>query len=343
MLRYVIGLWSALWLGAAAPVVAQQTYVVEDLSPAYVGRIYIADTAAVFSPGWVAIYSRKSHRQLIKVASEELALSLHAGKALANVQELPYGEQSLIISKDFNFDGRPDLALEDGQNSCYHGPSFQVYLATATGFVHSAAFTRLAQEYCGLFQVDAKARRLRTMTKSGCCWHEFAEYTVRNNAPFQVHRVEEDMMQYPFGTTTEETWNGQRTVTRRHQTVDLQADNVRVLGSAPLLENQKRVVLFTTDSLTLHYVLLRPDSTVEFHYPGPGTDDAPFELAYGPAGTTLRFTNRGAVYQFQESATAPMVLQVQNGPARRTLHTPASARQLLQPLRTLQLENVRHQ
>ena len=341
MPRYLVGVWIALWLGAAAPAMAQQTYRVENFSPAYFGRIYIADTSSVFSPGWIAIYSRKTHRQVLRVESEELALNLHNGTALANIQELPYGEQSLIISKDFNFDGRPDLALQDGQNSCYHGPSFQVYLATATGFVHSAAFTRLAQEYCGLFQVDAKARRLRTMTKSGCCWHEYAEYTVRNNAPFQVHRVEEDMMQYPFGTTTEETWNGQRTVTRRSQIVDLTADNVRVLGTAPLLETQKRAVLLVTDSTTLHYVLLRPDNTVEFHYPGPGTDDAPFELVDTPAGTTLQFTNRGAVYQFRETAAAPLVLEVQSGPVRRVLHTPAATRPLLPPLRAMQLENLR--
>ncbi|RSK33892.1 XAC2610-related protein [Hymenobacter metallilatus] len=322
---------------------AQRTYLVDDFSPAYFGKIYLADTAAVFNPGWVAVYDRKTRRQVLKVASEELALSLHHGRALANVQELPYGEQSLIISEDFNFDGRQDLALEDGQNSCYHGPSFQVYLATPTGFAHSAAFTRLAQEYCGMFRTDARARRLSTMTKSGCCWHEVAEYVVKNNAPFQVHRVEEDMMQYPFGTITEETWNGQRTVTHTRQTVDLAANNVQVLGSAPLPETHRRIVLFTTDGTTLHYALLRPDGTVEFRYPGPGTDEAPFELTCGLAVTTLKFRNHGAVYRFRETAATPVALEVQNGPAKRVLYTPDSTRAFLQPLRTLPLENVRKQ
>jgi hypothetical protein len=52
------------------------------------------NTSEVFSKGWVAIYERKTNKQIIKVISEELALSLHDGKAFANIKITAlYGEQ----------------------------------------------------------------------------------------------------------------------------------------------------------------------------------------------------------------------------------------------------------
>lgn len=73
-----------LLLLAAYPLRAQQTYVVDDFSPSYFGKIYIQDTAEVFSPGWISIYDKKTKKEVIKVESEELALSLHNGKAQSN-------------------------------------------------------------------------------------------------------------------------------------------------------------------------------------------------------------------------------------------------------------------
>ncbi len=106
----------------------------------------------------MAVYERKTKKQLIKVASDELALTLHDGKALANIKSLPYSEQSLIIYEDFNFDGKNDFAISDGQNSCYHGPSFKIYLASPKGFLLSNEFTRLAQEYCACSTLIARKR-----------------------------------------------------------------------------------------------------------------------------------------------------------------------------------------
>lgn len=178
---------------ASSPTHAQKTFVVDDFSDRYNAKVVISNTDEVFSPGWIAIFDKKSKRQLIKVTSDELSFSLHDGKIVSNVQELPYGEQSLIIFEDYNFDGVKDLALMDGQNSCYHGPSFRIYLATRSGFTYSPAFTRLAQEYCGMFSADADTKKIRTMTKSGCCWHEYSEFIVQNNRPVAVRILEEGM------------------------------------------------------------------------------------------------------------------------------------------------------
>lgn len=320
---------------------AQKNYQVDDFSPAYFGKIHVDDTTQVFSPGWVAIYSRKTGKEILKVESEELALELHEGKVQSNIQQLPYGEQSLIISRDFNFDGRPDLAIEDGQNSCYHGPSFQVYLDSAGTLVPSPDFTRLAQEYCGMFSTDAKARRLSVMTKSGCCWHEYSEFIVKDNAPFLVKRVEEDAMRFPLIQHTEETWNGTRMLTKTKDYVELEDDNVQVVCAFRLAENGKRVVLFAYDKITLYYALLRPDNSAEFVFQGSETDEKPFVVRKAGAVTTLRFRNGPATYAIQEAADGKMRVSVRSGPKTRELTgAPGTKKGRLRGLLTAKLENV---
>jgi hypothetical protein len=57
---------------AAVPAFAQKTFEVQDFSKDYFGKVYLETPSEVFSKGWVAIYDKKTKRQLIKVNSEEL-------------------------------------------------------------------------------------------------------------------------------------------------------------------------------------------------------------------------------------------------------------------------------
>lgn len=112
------------------------------------------------------------------------------GKPLVNGARL-YDDQGMIQTGDFNFDGALDFAVQDGNASCYGGPSYHVFLFDATSgrFAPSAAFTALAQEWCGFFSVDPKQQELHTSTKSGCCWHEFVRWKVVSGVPQQVYRL----------------------------------------------------------------------------------------------------------------------------------------------------------
>ncbi|KMM76766.1 hypothetical protein ACP93_04985 [Xanthomonas sp. NCPPB 1128] len=172
----------------------RRSYELQDFSDRYRATLEVEDNDGVFRPGIVRVFARGNATPLLEVASPELVVDTDAKgtKVKANVHELPYGEQSVLIYDDFNFDGIKDLAVMDGQNSCYHGPSYQVYLGTADGFEASPGFTELAQSNCGLFQVDAKAREIHTMTKDGCCWHQYATYTVRDGEPLLEREVVED-------------------------------------------------------------------------------------------------------------------------------------------------------
>src|SRR5699024_3477109 len=117
-----------------------------------------------------------------------------------NVHERPYGKQNVLIYEDFNFDGQKDLAISDGNHSCYGGPSYQIYLADAGGFSFSKSFTKLAQDYCGLFAVNEEDHTLSTMTKSGCCWHQYSVFSIKDNAPYLIKRKEIDARgNHPIG------------------------------------------------------------------------------------------------------------------------------------------------
>lgn len=106
---------------------------------------------------------------------------------------LLYDMQSVINIGDFNFDGMEDVAICDGENGSYGGPSYRVYLSSrkAGKFVFDQAFTRLGY-HLGMFTVDAKKKRLRIFDKSGCCWHVTEEYAVVGGRPVKVFREVED-------------------------------------------------------------------------------------------------------------------------------------------------------
>ena len=112
----------------------------------------------------------------------------------ANITRL-YDEQSAVSFSDYNFDGIEDLALCDGQNGGYGMPSYQIYLFSprAHKFVLSQAFTELSQEgRLGMFERDVKRKRLRTLSKSGCCLHTTEEFVVVNNQPKKILEIVED-------------------------------------------------------------------------------------------------------------------------------------------------------
>ncbi|MCH5715348.1 XAC2610-related protein [Niabella hibiscisoli] len=281
---------------------SQTVFKVDHFSKDYYGKIFISDTSEVFSKGWVAIYNTKTNKQLIKVAAEELALSLHDGKAKANIKSLPYGEQSLIMYEDYNFDGKKDFAICDGQNSCYHGPSFRIYLAVGEGFRFNEAFTKLAQENCGMFSVDAKEKKIYTMTKDGCCWHQSSEYSVVNNTPKEISIVTEEY-HTPFYISTIEKWNGKRMVASTSKSIDLGEEGVDVILSFKVPQNGKQVVLFNLNDRMLYYAVLKKNEEVEFSYPLDAVYQShDFTFENGAGHLAVNFTNESAVYRVYEEA-----------------------------------------
>lgn len=306
---------------------AQETYTVDGFSDKYIGKVHLAKPSEVFSPGWVAIYDKKTNRQLLKVKSDELTKEEHDGKVIANVKQLPYGEQSSIMHEDYNFDGKKDFALMDGQNSCYHGPSFRIYLAAGSGFTFSPAFTKLAQENCGMFEIDRDRKRISTMTKDGCCWHEFAEYTVINNRPVVLKKVEESVN--ANGVTVdyvEENRVGGRMVRKTYSSLmaeDLESKIVYSLEFA----NKKKMLLINSDG-KLSYAFTGPEDRIELVYSG--------RFDYAKETDVLGFTSGKTRYEISAgsiSVKSPTLTQKMTSQA-------GTAKGSLSNLRDAKMENV---
>jgi hypothetical protein len=138
--------------------------------------------------------------QVIDLDNTQIQLS-ESGQPLTNVTLL-YDDQSVVNVGDYNFDGIEDVAICDGPNGSYGGPSYRVYLSSRSAgkFVYSKEFSALG-EHLGMFEIDVKRKRLTTLDKSGCCYHIAEEFVVVRNKPVKVRSVEEDLSGTDDGRT----------------------------------------------------------------------------------------------------------------------------------------------
>ncbi len=174
--------------------------------------------------GTIRLEDRKTKRLFQTLTSDDLYFFLDAkSKPTVNIVEL-YNEQSPLIFDDFNFDGTEDIAVRNGNNSQYSGPSYDVYVyhATKKKFVKSDELTALASENLGMFQVDRGRKRLVTYAKSGCCWHLSVEYSVvPGRGLVKVHELEEDAQDGQFVTvTTRDLVNGRWVTKAKKHRID---------------------------------------------------------------------------------------------------------------------------
>ncbi|WP_159023603.1 hypothetical protein [Formosa sp. L2A11] len=275
--------------------VAQTDYSITGFSDKYIGKLHIEKgyEDEIFKKGTISILDSKTNETVINITSDEFTFDLDTNNNIqTNVLELPYGKQSIIIAQDFNFDGIEDLAIMDGQNSCYHGPSFKIYLQKNSGLVYSPDFTRLAQEYCGMFQVDYDTKTLHTMTKSGCCWHKYSDYELKNDIPIAYKILVESLnINGIFIDYTESNRINNEMVEESYSILDADLD-VKIIFAFSF-KNGKRMNLIQTPNSQLFYVFTDSDSKVELTY----SDD----FIYNTSENTLSFTYKSTEYKISSN------------------------------------------
>ncbi len=170
---------------------SQTEYSIDDFSDTYFAKVIIDKKYKneIFKKGTIVILTKKKKKKLIRVETEEFVIDEDNKKS--SCVSYPYGEQNVLIYQDLNFDGQKDFAIQDGQHSCYHGPSYQIFLKKGNAFLFSKEFTKLAQDYCGMFQIDYAKRQLKTTNKSGCCLFTTTTYRITNNIPQPILIIEE--------------------------------------------------------------------------------------------------------------------------------------------------------
>lgn len=186
-----------LLLGISTLGLAQKNFVIKDGSNRFDAKIAVenceGDTCS--GKGTISLIDKKSKQVFQTLSSDDLYFYLNKNQQPSvNVIQL-YNEQSPLIFDDFNFDGSEDIAVRNGNQSSYGGPSYDVYVynSTKNQYVISKELTALAYENLGMFQTDHERKRISTFAKSGCCWHITTEYAVIPKKGLQkVYELEED-------------------------------------------------------------------------------------------------------------------------------------------------------
>lgn len=178
---------------------AQKTFLLKKASKNFDVKIKIASCEQDTCEGEATFYLFKKNQvkpfQTIRMDNSYLELG-EDQKPTANLIELYGMNNSGIIFDDYNFDGIEDIAVRNGNDGAYNGPSYDIFLFSKTRkrFVANKNLTELASNNLGMFTVDKKKKTLETFTKSGCCWHQTTRYKIVNDRLKKVYVFTEDAM-----------------------------------------------------------------------------------------------------------------------------------------------------
>lgn len=299
-----------------------------DFSETYTGKIFLNDenAEAMETNCTVHLYDKKTGQEVFSADAflSEYDIDPKDDKAKTNVLELPYGEQSILIFEDFNFDGTEDLALRTGFYSCYGGPSYAVYLAVKNGFEYSESFSDLGQNYCGMFQVNEEKKELTTMTKSGCCWHQYATYVVENNKAVPVEIIEESYSGMFLDYTVSRRKNGKMMQTY-YQSFETENNKPEY---AVFFENGKKMYLMQGMNNDLYYVFTDRDDKVELAYNS--------DFTYDKKNKSFYFQNKDVLYNVSEKG-----IIITEGKRRYHIHKIKEIKGSFEALHLTELTNVR--
>ncbi|MCD7971154.1 MAG: hypothetical protein LUG18_00575 [Candidatus Azobacteroides sp.] len=309
--RYLLvtGLW---FMATGISYSSDTTIKIDDFSDKYYALLEIESRDDYYSYGTLSMYEKSTGKELFHTPT--LIPTSALDDIRSNIKELPYGEQSMIIYEDFNFDNIKDFAIRDGNYSCYSGPSYIVFLAKGNNFVKDEDFTGLAQDYCGMFRTDLEAQRIYTMTKSGCCWHQYSEFSVENNKPRLEKELSVDVSN-PFYISRE--------TIKIRKGEEMEEEEVHYLipehlGEESVLftflipgkkrENDKRMYLLYENDHLQYFFIKDASNEIELHYPDAlAYDKGEYIWEYDPTPdkteeeTGLGFTRPGAAYRIYET------------------------------------------
>lgn len=270
---------------------AQESYDLIDFSDEFSGKIIVDDNqenSDLETNCTLNIYQKENGKLVFSKRTVYSEYDMEDSKVKSNIQEIPYGEQSILIYEDFNFDGKQDIALRTGNYSCYGGPSFEIYLSDKNGFTYNESFTELGSNYCGMFTVDDEKKQLQTMTKSGCCWHQFSTYVVENNQVVPIEIIEESYSGIFADYSVQKRVNGKMVVSGYQKFAE---------GNEPeftmVFENGKKMHLMGIyGDEHLGYIFTNAEDVVELFIDADFTFDKTTE--------TLTFKNKSTIYEVSE-------------------------------------------
>lgn len=126
----------------------------------------------------------------------------------------PFNFDDFVTTADYNFDGKTDIAISQGNYGSYNSAIYNIYVQTTSGkFILSEELSDLTINYMGLPDVDKQNKQLIVFRKSGAAYNEEVHYRVRQNQNPALQQVyfkstEHNSMEGKIIETTEILKNG---------------------------------------------------------------------------------------------------------------------------------------
>ncbi|MDR0579478.1 MAG: formylglycine-generating enzyme family protein [Campylobacteraceae bacterium] len=282
-----------------------------DFDTCYVKAYLFFSANNEYISGFIAVFDKKNDKKLINVGIEDMYVGSDLNKTAVNLQKIAH-DNKIIIYDDFNFDGKKDFAIRNGEAGTDY--MYEVYLHTAGGFSYSENFSRLTYE--GMFNIDKKNRKLDTVKRDGCCSHTRDEFEVISKDELKLSKsFTRESFNDPYINYHQTIWSNN--TARNNSWIEL---DFETFGTAkPIFsfvsdKNDKKIVVFIDSSKYINYTLLGKNGHVEFGCPIPYGIKADGECEWKEDGdvinfyfkeesnkTVLSFTNKNTTYYIYES------------------------------------------
>ncbi|RPE08053.1 hypothetical protein EGT74_13345 [Chitinophaga lutea] len=161
---------------------AQTVITVNNASARYNAKITAKCESAHFhGEAKIQLLEKERNRAVQTFSSKDFIVQLDSNWKEGDKKAGIADNQQPLVFDDFNFDGEEDVAIRNGNNGSYGGPSYDVYVYNTAkkAFVADKMLTRLASENLGMFETDRFRKQLTVHQKSGCCWHSTITYGLQ--------------------------------------------------------------------------------------------------------------------------------------------------------------------
>lgn len=110
----------------------------------------------------------------------------------------PFDFDAMLNPADYNFDGKTDIAISQGNYGLYGSTIYNIYVQTNSGkFILSDELSDLTLDYMGLPEVDNQNQLLIVFSKVG--------YIYRDETHFRVRQKQKPALQKVYFQSTEYT------------------------------------------------------------------------------------------------------------------------------------------
>jgi formylglycine-generating enzyme required for sulfatase activity len=258
--------------------------------------------------GFIVVFDKKTDKKLINVEIEDMHVGSVSDKTAKNLQKIAQ-DNKIIIYDDFNFDGKKDFAIRNGEAGTDY--MYEVYLHTADGFLYNENFSRLTYE--GIFDIDKKNRKLSTTKRDGCCSYTRDEFSVINKNELKLSKsFTQESFGDPYIKYRQTIWDNNTAQNSSWIELDFESfGTAKPIFSFMSDKSNRKIVIFIDSSNYINYTLLGENGYVDFGCPTSYDDEADgecgckkdvpiFDFNNGNE-TMLSFKNKDTLYFVYEN------------------------------------------